>query len=93
MKKVIYLLILQLVVVSGLVFAGHEIKKEASKKSTPKPLSAAEMKAALHPENAADLKLLESRIERLPTTLRITHVFEHTPTGARLLSEPYTGYD
>jgi hypothetical protein len=45
MKKVIYLLILQLVVVSGLVFAGHEIKKEASKKSIPKPLTAAEMKA------------------------------------------------
>ena len=45
MKKVIYLLILQLVVVSGLVFAAHEIKKETSKKSTPKPLSAAEMKA------------------------------------------------
>ncbi len=43
--------------------------------------------------NAADLKLVESRVERLPTTLRITHVFEHAPTGARLLSEPYTGYD
>jgi hypothetical protein len=46
MKKVIYLLILQLVMVSGLVFAGHEIKKEASKKSTLKPLSAAERQAA-----------------------------------------------
>ena len=45
MKKVIYALILLLVVVSGLVFANHEIKNETSKKSTPKPLSAAEMKA------------------------------------------------
>ena len=45
MKKVIYALILPLVVVSGLVFANHEIKNETSKKSTPKPLSAAEMKA------------------------------------------------
>ena len=44
MKKVIYALILVLVVVSGLVFANHEIKNETSKKS-PKPLSAAEMKA------------------------------------------------
>ena len=46
MKKVTYALILLLVVVSGLVFANREIKNETSKKSTPKPLSAAEMKAA-----------------------------------------------
>ena len=45
MKKVIYALILPLVVVSGLVFANREIKNETSKKSAPKPLSAAEMKA------------------------------------------------
>lgn len=47
MKKVIYALILSLVVVSGLVFANREIKNETSKKSTPRPLSAAEMKAEL----------------------------------------------
>ena len=47
MKKVIYALILPLVVVSGLVFANREIKNEIFKKSTPKPLSAAEMKAEL----------------------------------------------
>jgi hypothetical protein len=40
-----------------------------------------------------DLKLVESRIERLPSTLRITHVFEYVPLGIRLLTEPYTGYD
>ncbi len=45
MKKFIYALIFPLVVVSGLVFANREIKNETSKKSTPKPLSAAEMKA------------------------------------------------
>jgi len=45
MKKVIYSLILPLVVVSGLVLANREIKNETSKKSTPKPLPAAEMKA------------------------------------------------
>ena len=45
MKKVIYALILPLVVVGGLVFANREIKNETYKKSTPKPLSAAEMKA------------------------------------------------
>ena len=47
MKKVIYALILTLVVVSGLVFANREIKNETFKKSTPKPLSAAERKAEL----------------------------------------------
>jgi hypothetical protein len=47
MKKIIYVLILPLVVVSGLVFANREIKNETFKKSIPKPLSAAERKAAL----------------------------------------------
>jgi hypothetical protein len=45
MKKVIYVLILLLVVVSGLVFANREIKNETSKRPTPKPLSAAERQA------------------------------------------------
>ncbi|MGH2552932.1 MAG: hypothetical protein ACRDEB_04405 [Chitinophagaceae bacterium] len=47
MKKIIYTLILPLVVVSGLVFANRVIKNETSKKSIPKPLSAAERKAEL----------------------------------------------
>lgn len=57
MKKIIYALILPLVVVTGLLFsftpfsnesgANREIKNKTSKKSIPKPLSAAERKAAL----------------------------------------------
>jgi hypothetical protein len=43
--------------------------------------------------NSPDLKLVESRVERLTSNLRITHVFEYTPLGIRLLTEPYTGYD
>ena len=46
MKKGIYALILSLVVVSGLVFANREIKNEGSKKSSPKPLTDAEKRAA-----------------------------------------------
>ena len=46
MKKVIYALIVPLVVAGGLVFANREIKNETSKKSVPKALSAAEIKAA-----------------------------------------------
>lgn len=47
MKKIIYVLILSLVVVSGLVFANREIKNETAEKLIPKPLSAAEKEAAL----------------------------------------------
>ena len=47
MKKVIYALILSLVVVSGLVFANREIKNEAAKKSSPKPPTDAERRAAI----------------------------------------------
>ena len=47
MKKVIYALILLLVVVSGLVVANSQIKNETSKKPAPKPISAAERKAAM----------------------------------------------
>jgi len=46
MKKAIYALILSLVLVSGLVFANREIKNEAPKKSSPKPLTEAEKIAA-----------------------------------------------
>lgn len=45
MKRVIYALIVPLVVVSGLVFANRETQKENDQKPTPKPLSAAEIKA------------------------------------------------
>jgi hypothetical protein len=47
MKKGIYALIVSLVVVGGLVFANREVKNETSKKSIPKPISAAEREAAM----------------------------------------------
>lgn len=47
MKKFMCALILPLVVVSGLVFANHEINNEASRKATPNPLSTAERNAEL----------------------------------------------
>lgn len=47
MKKIIYVLILSLVVVSGLVFANREIKDEISKKPVIKNLSTTEKKAVL----------------------------------------------
>lgn len=53
----------------------------------------AERLNALGLGESPDLKLVESRVERLPSTLRITHLFEYAPLGIRLLTEPYTGYD
>ena len=47
MKKVIYVMMLPLIVVSGLVFANREIKNEVNKKQTQKQLSAAEKTAAM----------------------------------------------
>ena len=47
MKKILYVLILSLVVVSGLVFANSATKNENPKTSISKPLSVAERKAAL----------------------------------------------
>lgn len=51
MKKLLYILVLLLVVVSGLVFANRAIKNERAEKSIPRPLAA---------ENAAALKQWEA---------------------------------
>ena len=40
-----------------------------------------------------NLTLVESRVERLPSAVRITHIFDYRPLGIRLQTEPYTGYD
>lgn len=71
--------------------------EDAYPESRPTPGDVARAEAdrlnAMHLADAPDLKLLESQVERLPTTLRIIHIFEHQPTGARLQTEPFTGYD
>ena len=41
----------------------------------------------------ANLKLVESRVERVPPAVRITHVFEERDTGNRFETEPFTGYE
>ena len=74
MKKVIYALILPLVVVSGLVFANREIKNETSKKSTPKPFSAAEMKAE------------RERWEATPDGIKFKK-WEASPEGKKVLAD------
>ena len=39
------------------------------------------------------VELAESRVERAGDAVRITHVFELGPKRARLLTEPFTGYE
>ena len=71
--------------------------EDAYPASRPTPGDVAKLEAArltaVGFADASDLKLIESRVERLPTAIRITHVFEHRPTGARLLTEPFTDYE
>ncbi len=39
------------------------------------------------------LDLVETRVERVGDSLRLVHVFEAGPGRARLLTEPFTGYE
>ena len=40
-----------------------------------------------------NLELLETRIERIPPAVRITHVFADRDKGAEFETEPFTGYE
>ena len=71
MKKVIYVLFLPLVVVSGLVFANREIKNETSKKSAPKPLSAAEREAELKKWEATPAGIMYKKWEASPAGQKV----------------------
>ena len=73
MKKVIYVLILSVVAVSGLVFANHEIKNGSSKKSTPKPLSALDREDKL------------KKWEASPDGIKLKK-WEASPEGTKVLS-------
>src|SRR5205807_9637909 len=42
--------------------------------------------------NAPDFELLETRVERVGDEVRLTHLFRHQPTGARLWTEPFQDY-
>ena len=39
-----------------------------------------------------ELALVETRVERTDSAIRIVHVFEYGPHNARLLTEPFEGY-
>ena len=72
----------------------HEDAYPASR-PTPGDVARAEAERlnALGLGNNPNLTLIESRVERLPSTLRITHVFEDGTKGTCFETEPFTGYD
>ncbi len=42
--------------------------------------------------DAEELTLVETRVERTDSTVRLVHLFEYGPHGARLLTEAFEGY-
>jgi hypothetical protein len=65
--------------------------------SNPTPGDVARAEAerlnALGLGNDPNLKLVESRVERVPPAVRIIHVFEDRDKGTRFETEPFTGYE
>ena len=42
--------------------------------------------------DAEELRLVETRVERTDSTVRLVHLFEYGAHNARLLTEPFEGY-
>jgi hypothetical protein len=55
--------------------------------------SEAERLNALGLGDKPNLTLVESRVERVPPAVRITHVFEDRDKGTRFETEPFIGYE
>jgi hypothetical protein len=70
---------------------------DAYPESPPTPGDVARAEAerlnALDLGDDANLRLIESRVERVPPAVRITHVFEDREQGTRFETEPFTGYE
>jgi len=73
------------------LIAHHEDAYPASR-PTPGDVCRAEAER-LNQLGLGDLRLAETRVERLDSTIRITQVFEYGPQKARLLTEPFEGYE
>jgi hypothetical protein len=71
--------------------------EEAYPESPPTPgdvaWAEAERLNALGLGDDPDLTLVESRVERVPPAVRITHVLEDRDKGTRFETEPFTGYE
>ncbi|MGI9040947.1 MAG: hypothetical protein ACR2HK_07590 [Gemmatimonadales bacterium] len=68
----------------------HEDAYPASR-PTPGDVCRAEAER-LNQAGLGDLHLAETRVDRLDSTIRITHVLEYGPRKVHLLTEPFEGY-
>jgi hypothetical protein len=70
---------------------------DAYPESPPTPGQVAKAEAerlnALGLGDNPDLELVDSRVERVPPAVRITHVFEDRAKGTRFETDPFTGYE
>ena len=71
MNKIIYALIIPMVVASGLVYADRENKNETSISTTPKPISAAERKAAMKEWEATPAGIMFKKWEASPAGKKV----------------------
>ena len=71
----------------------HEDAYPASR-PTPGDIAKAEAERlnALGLNNDGDLRLIESRVELLGSTVRLVHVFESSTTKSRQETEPFENY-
>ena len=71
--------------------------EDAYPESRPTPGDVAKAEAArlndLGLGDNPDVELVESRVERTGSAVRITHVFEDRAKGERFETDPYTGYE
>jgi hypothetical protein len=72
----------------------HHEEAYPESRPTPGDVCAAEAERLNEMDFAAseELTLVETRVERGDSTVRIVHVFEYGPEKARLLTEPFEGY-
>jgi hypothetical protein len=73
----------------------HHTDAYPESRPTPGDVARAEAERlnALGLGESPDLDLVESRVERVDSAVRITHVFEDRAKGTRFETEPFTGYE
>ena len=78
-----------------MAFTREQITRTPIRPSRPTPgdlcRAEAERLNQLGLGDAEDLTLVETRVERTDSTIRLVHVFEYGRQKARLLTEPYDG--
>jgi hypothetical protein len=73
----------------------HHTDAYPESRPTPGDIARAEAERlnALGLGDDPNLRLVESRVERVGPAVRITHAFEDRDKGTRFETEPFTGYE